>query len=287
MPGRFVLAGFVLCVTGVLCIPGLSDRLAAGKPFVTEAAQASTRAAVGESHMNRETVRSAFGRLPLYFVENLGVYPDEVAFYIQGADTTLFFTRDGITFRMKGEDRSWIVKLEFVDAKSVSPRGEDRQEAVFSYFKGSTRDWKAGLCTYSRVVYENLWPGIDLVYRGTVNRLKYEFIVKPGADPGQIQLRYRGVERLERTTDGALAVKTPVGGFEDAPPEAWQEIEGKSVPVAMEYRIGAEEPGYTVGPDRGKARSFGFSGRRTRSHQAACTGSCDSGLLWVHRGRPC
>ena len=97
------------------------------------------------------------------------------------------------------------------------------------------------------MVYENLWPGIDLVYRGAVNRLKYEFLVKPGADPDLIRLRYRGVESLERTANGALAVKTPAGGFEDAPPEAWQEVEGRRVPVAMEYRLDAGDASGVAG----------------------------------------
>ena len=63
------------------------------------------------------------------------------------------------------------------------PGGADKQQAVFSYFKGPEKDWKTGLPTYSKIVYRDLWPGIDLVYNGTVNKLKYEFVVAPGADP--------------------------------------------------------------------------------------------------------
>ena len=243
MPSRFILVAVALCVAGLFFVPGLSGTRAAGKPLVSEAARACAPAAAGDSRVARETVLSAFGKLPLYFVENRGVYPDEVAFTIQGADKTLFFTPAGITFRLKGEDRAWVVKLEFVGAEDVAPRGEDRQEAVFSYFKGPRKDWKTGLRTYARVVYENLWPGIDLVYRGTMNRLKYEFLVKPGADPAKIRLRYRGVASIERTASGALAVKTSAGGFEDAPPEAWQEIDGKRVPVGMDYRLDGGESG--------------------------------------------
>jgi hypothetical protein len=127
------------------------------------------------------------------------------------------------------------VKLEFVGArKDVVPAGEDRQQAVFSYFKGPRKDWKTGLKTYSKIVYRNLWPGIDLVYQGTVNRLKYEFQVAPGADPRSIRLRCRGVTSLSTTDSGALRIETPEDSFEDAPPEAWQEIDGRRVPVTVE-----------------------------------------------------
>jgi hypothetical protein len=181
-------------------------------------------------------LRAAFSKLPIYFTENPGVYPDEVAYYVQGADKTLFFTSDGITYRLRGMDRGWVVKLEFVGANpDVRPRGDDRQQAVVSYFKGPEKDWKTGLKTYAKIVYEDLWPGIDLVYRGTVNKLKYEFVVKPGADPKQIRLRYTGAEEVRITDAGALDVTTPVGGFEDGAPVAFQAISGQRRPVDVAF----------------------------------------------------
>lgn len=70
----------------------------------------------------------------------------------------------------------------------VRPRGEETAEAVVSYFTGPQDHWQAGLPTYGKLVYANLWPGIDLVYSGTKSRLKYAFVVQPGADPTQIRI---------------------------------------------------------------------------------------------------
>jgi hypothetical protein len=44
------------------------------------------------SAATRSLLEATFGKLPLYFVENRGVYPEEVKYYIQGSDKTLFFT---------------------------------------------------------------------------------------------------------------------------------------------------------------------------------------------------
>ena len=199
-------------------------------------------------------LKATFSKLPINFVENRGVYPDEVAYSIQGADKTLFFTKSGVTFRLRGKDRGWVVKLEFVDGNpDVEPRGEDRQQAVFSYFKGPEKDWKTGLPSWSRIVYRDLWPGIDLVYRGTVNELKYEFLVAPGADPSRIRLRYQGATSVALTRAGALRVETPAGGFEDELPRAWQEVGGKRAPVEMAFRLDSDredvgaEFGFRVG----------------------------------------
>ncbi|MBN2491955.1 MAG: hypothetical protein JXQ29_14000, partial [Planctomycetes bacterium] len=168
---------------------------------------------------NPALLEATFGKLPLYFIENRGVFPADVAYYLQGSDKTLFFTKDGITFRLRGGDRDWVVKLEFLGANpDAMPRGADRQQAVFSYFKGPEKDWKTGLKTFSKVIYRDLWPGIDLVYQAGLGALKYEFQVAPGADPAQIQLRYRGASSVTTSETGALRVATPAGSFEDAPP---------------------------------------------------------------------
>ena len=97
----------------------------------------------------------------------------------------------------KSHVERWAVKLEFVGAaKGIKPLGEAETGGVISYFKGKPEDWRTGIPTYSRLIYPDLWPGIDLVYYGTVDRLKYEFIVHPGADPSDVRLAYRGAESV-------------------------------------------------------------------------------------------
>jgi hypothetical protein len=136
-----------------------------------------------------------------------------------------------------GSER-WAVKLDFVGAdKSVNPVAQDKTGAVVSYFQGKPEEWRAGLPTYSKVVYPNLWPGIDLVYYGTVNKLKYEFIVHPGADPSIIWLTYRGVESVSVNGEGRLKVTTPVGGFTDDLPVAYQVIGGRRSDIKLAYKM--------------------------------------------------
>jgi len=175
----------------------------------------------GQPRLTR--LRPLTSDLPISFIENRGVHPEEVKLYVQGADKALFFTPGGITFRLRGEPRDWVVRLEFVGADpDAAPRGERRQEATISYFKGPRSQWRTGLPTFARVVYPDLWPGIDLVYRSDVGRLKYEFVVRPGADPDRIRLRYRGATRVAVSASGGLRVETPAARFEDAPPVALQ-----------------------------------------------------------------
>ena len=190
-----------------------------------------------------------FGRMPVYFTANEGQMDERVAYYINGKDKQIYFTQEGVTFVLIGDDKGedntlerWVVKLEFTGAdKNVSPKGEEETGAVISYFKGRPEEWRTGIATYARVVYANLWPGIDLVYRGAEGRLKYAFVVHPGADPGMIRMVYRGASQVTVTDEGELEIKTPLGGFADGRPNAYQEEDGKRVDVGIEYDLKEEE----------------------------------------------
>ncbi len=138
----------------------------------------------------------------------------------------------------EGTSERWAVKLEFIGAnEDVRPIGEAETGAVVSYFKGKPEEWHAGLPTYSKIVYPNLWPGIDLIYYGTVNRLKYEFIVHPGADPTKIRLAYRGAESISVDGEGRLKIANPAGGFTDDVPVAYQERDGKRVEIKLANKM--------------------------------------------------
>ncbi len=137
-----------------------------------------------------------------------------------------------------GQNERWVVKLDFVGAnKNVKPIGEAEAGAAISYFRGKPEDWRTGLPTYSKIVYANLWPGIDLAYYGTVNKLKYEFVVHPGADPSAIRLAYRGAKGVAVEPDGRLKVTTRGGSFSDDLPVAYQEKDGQRLDIKLAYAM--------------------------------------------------
>ena len=177
-----------------------------------------------------------FGRLPPLFVENGGQYPPDVSFVLHGSDKSVYFTSKGLTLALVHSDKRWVIKLDFVGCRNgVRPHGEDRQQAVVNHFRGSPDTWKTGISTYARIVYPEVWPGVDVVFTGMRNKLKYAFIVKPGADPGKICLAYRGVSRIQVTEAGNLVASTPAGDLEDAKPIAYQEVNGKKLPVEVSF----------------------------------------------------
>jgi uncharacterized repeat protein (TIGR01451 family) len=200
-------------------------------------------------------VRLNADQLPLHFIENAGQVDAQVQYYVQGFDKTFYFTPQGVTLTIEEHDTSRLAALagnpapaaneqrrvtlqfDFMGANSgVRPTGEEQAPALISYFKGPQEEWKTGLRTYKKLIYRDLWPGIDLIYSGTVQRLKYMFVVKPGADPDLIKLAYRGADKVDLNHDGRLEVRTPLGGFYDDRPTAYQRVKGEEAAVRVAYR---------------------------------------------------
>jgi hypothetical protein len=69
------------------------------------------------------------------------------------------------------------------------------------------------------------------------DQLKYLFVVKPGADPRMIQLRYRGVDLVQINSAGQLEVRTSLGGLTDDKPSAYQQTNMAIVDVDVAYDL--------------------------------------------------
>jgi hypothetical protein len=66
---------------------------------------------------------------------------------------------------------------------------------------------------YGRVRFANVYPGIDLVYYGKDGQLEYDWIVKPGAEPTKIRLKFEGIGNVRVDAQGDLVLETSSGEF--------------------------------------------------------------------------
>jgi hypothetical protein len=103
----------------------------------------------------------------------------------------------------------------------------------------------AGVAAYEQVTLKDVYPGIDWVLYTQGERMKYDFVVHPGADPGQIQMQYSGAEALRLTAEGGLRVRTPLGELTEQAPVSFCEDQ----PVASHFVLSQKEGiiSFTVG----------------------------------------
>ncbi|MEO8588726.1 MAG: hypothetical protein ABI432_05105, partial [Flavobacteriales bacterium] len=81
--------------------------------------------------------------------------------------------------------------------------------------------------TYSKVTYHEIYPGIDWVVYTTEKGMKYDFVVRPGADPNQIRMRFKDHEELSVDDEGNLIHGNRMGRFTEERPVSFQD--GKEV----------------------------------------------------------
>jgi len=192
------------------------------------------------SAATKQQVLAAYGKLPLAFTENAGQTDARVRYYAQGPGFSIFFTQSKVMLALDRSHKGGAaVALRFLGAnRHVAIRAERPEAGRVNYLLGNDpAKWHTGLRTYERVVYHELWPGVDMVFHGQNGRLKYEFLVRPGARASEIRLAYRGTKRLSLDRAGNLLVRTPAGVLIDNRPLSYQLVAGKRVPVASKFAL--------------------------------------------------
>ncbi|MGZ3864281.1 MAG: DUF7948 domain-containing protein [Bacteroidia bacterium] len=96
--------------------------------------------------------------------------------------------------------------------------------------------WAGNVKNYSRLLYNDLWNGIDLEIIGQDNSAKYNFYVQAGANPSDIQLHYNRLEKITLRKK-ELVIKTTLNEMTEHEPYAYQVINGKKIQVACEYEL--------------------------------------------------
>jgi hypothetical protein len=204
-------------------------------------------------------VQEAYGKLPLYFIQNDGQLDKKVKFYEKGNGHATFFTKDGFYLSLiRGEEngsrpdvnvhkevnsgarvQTESVKLAPLGAnKNVEVVAEEMLDGKINYLTGNNPDkWKTNIPTYKAVVYKEVYKGIDMKFYGNNSQLEYDIIVNPGADPGNVRLSYDGIKGLKVTGDGDLAISLTGGDIIQKRPVVYQEIDGKRVDVAGRFKI--------------------------------------------------
>jgi len=126
-------------------------------------------------------------------------------------------------------------RVSFVNASDQVEITPDKALVSYNnYFIGDRSQWVSNCKTYQSVVYKNMYPGIDLHYYTDGGFLKYDIIVHPGADPGQIAMKYEGQSKLSIKKNQVL-VQTTVGTVKELEPRSYQLDKQGRTEVACNY----------------------------------------------------
>jgi hypothetical protein len=221
-----------------------------------------------------------FGRLPLSFEPNAGQTDPTVRFMVHASGGTLYFTPSQVVMSLGGNESTQkgfsdavglglpaspasaeqaaagVVRLSFIGANR-DPRisGGTSLPGKVNYFLGNDpAQWHTNLPTYGNIVYNGLYPGVDLSYSGNGGQLEGTYTVAAGADPAHIQWRYANVAGLSVDALGNLQIstastaKSAADTLTERAPVAWQQIDGSRVEVSARYTVSKDGSiGITLG----------------------------------------
>jgi Beta-propeller repeat len=182
----------------------------------------------------RNRFHDAYRNLPLSFVTNAGQTDSRARYYARGDGFGFYFTPDEVI--LKWQTREQVVHLKPLGISSASTlEGRSSGSEKVNYFVGSSRH--TNLEAYHEIAYRDLWPGIDMVFRGQGGKLTYEFQVAPGADPSLIRVAYEGAGGVSLRERGEFQIDTRRGKRRDPLPRSYQHIDGERVGVESRYQF--------------------------------------------------
>lgn len=192
------------------------------------------------------------------FVANRGQWPEQVVARADLPGLRLFVERDALVWvayqtegchgSPKGEERhmeghAWRSKFLGSQFRAESVQWTDSLRHTVNILIGNDPSrWGSNIVPVREIRMNDFYPGIDWVLR-LDEEFKYEFHVKPGADPSRIRMAVEGV-RTSKASDGRLAYASSVGTYHEDAPLSWtqQGIESQTktpVPSKWQKRNGA------------------------------------------------
>ncbi len=196
----------------------------------------------------------------LSFKENKNQWDKQALFQTDLQSGAVFLSRDSFTFimadtadmnRVRHGHHPWmyqanldltvhghIFRQVFENANaSVAVTGSNKLHEYFNYYLGNDKSkWASGVGAYYNISYQNLYNNIDLQVSSRGVNMKYDFVVKSGANPADIKMNYVGTNGIQ-LVNGDLILKTSIGDVTDTKPYAYQLINGERQTVNCIYKM--------------------------------------------------
>ena len=194
-------------------------------------------------------------------VENGGQWPAKVDAAARFGNGHIFFEKDGLTFMLFHPDdvkglhahqyagshsmgpdsvRTHVFEMRFTGSSAKLQIREERPLSTFYHFilGNDAQKWSGRLRAWSEIRYQSLYDQIDFHYFESGGHLKYDIIVHPGGEVGDIRLQYRHLDTLYIDDIGRLRLVNRANELIEMIPKAFQiSARGDTLLLNCSYRL--------------------------------------------------
>jgi hypothetical protein len=200
----------------------------------------------------------SYSYLVNYFIPNQGQIindegsqEEEILYYSHNSDVSCFIKKDELSIVLSQKNEILLssmisepqeystfrydIKFLNINLKThLIPTGES--DVYCSFYINDIVAEK--LKTYRKLNFIDYYENINLIYYYKSGNLKYDFVLRPGADVGNIEFKLVGVNSYWISEIGDLIIETPMGNFIKPKPIVYQyDHVGKISYVDTEYQI--------------------------------------------------
>lgn len=257
-----VTVGVALLVLSLFLFAKIHMSAHSSQNLSANSTSAEVKPAAKLSPAQRQDMAKAYGNLPLAFEANQGQTASDVRFLSHGRGYQVFLTSNEavLTLRQapmvsanKAQDavlfpgrrashraeKASVLRIQFAGANpSPAIAGTNPLPGKVNYFIGNDpKKWHTHVPSFQAVKYQEVYPGVDLLFYGRQQHLEYDFVVAPGADPNAIALNVSGARKLEINSQGDLVMSAPGGKVSLLKPVVYQDINGERRQIAGNYAL--------------------------------------------------
>jgi hypothetical protein len=258
-----IMAGIPIAALALFLSVHMHHRAHSSQIVASTHTAASAQAAAPLSAAQKQNWTSAYGTLPLAFEANQGQTAPEVRYLAHGQSYQLFLTNQEavltlrqsaaagaksakrvspVAMRMHHKPnavKTSVLRMHFDGANPAAEiAGTKQLSGKTNYFIGNDpKKWHTDVPSYETVRYQGVYPGVDMLFYGNQQRLEYDFIVAPGADPNAIALSISGARKLQLNSQGDVLMSLAGSKVALQKPVVYQVVNGQRQQIAGNYTI--------------------------------------------------
>jgi hypothetical protein len=195
--------------------------------------------------------RAHFGQLPMVFEPNRGQSDPQVKFLAHGNNYGLFLTANQAVLALhKSPKEVSVLRMALARANAnAQVEGDEKLPGKSNYLIGNDpAKWHQNIPQFAQVRYQEVYPGVDLVYYGNQGRLEYDLEVAPNADPNQVAMQFPGTRKLTLNQQGEIVIATGDGDVRLQAPRIYQKVGDEQRAVTGRFVLrSANEVGFAIG----------------------------------------